>query len=158
MATLDQIRANRENAQLSTGPQSESGKEISSANHTSHGLTSRKIVLKTENQAEYDDLLAGINTEYTPTSTTEVELVYEIAGQAWRLRRADGVETRIFDEAGDDVLKVTAELDKVRRYRSSIEKAWHKAIEHLRKIQASRPNPAPAPEPAVTAKAEHAAK
>jgi len=152
MASLDQLRANRENAQLSTGPTSISGKDISSANHTIHGLSGRTIVLKSENQADYDALLDSIHTEYTPQTATEVELVIEIAGGSWRLRRADGVETRLFDQAGDDILLVTAELDKVRRYRTSIEKAWHKAIEQLRKIQAERiaatpSQPAPDPEP-----------
>lgn len=148
MASLDQLRANRENAQLSTGPTSLSGKDISSANHIIHGLSGRTIVLKSENQADYDVLLDSIHAEYSPQTATEIELVIEIAGGSWRLRRADGVETRLFDQAGDDILLVTAELDKVRRYRTSIEKAWHKAIEQLRKIQAERiARPAPDPEP-----------
>lgn len=141
MASIDQIRANHENALLSTGPRSAAGKQISALNRTTHGLAGRRIVLKSENQAEYDELLASLMAEYHPRSAMEEELVHEIAGNAWRLRRANRVEADLFDSADDDFHSVSSELDKIRRYRSAIERAWHKAIEQLRKVQASRPKP-----------------
>ncbi len=139
MASENQIRANRRNARLSTGPRTEAGMEASSSNHTKHGLTGRRVVLKSENQAEYDELLAALLQDYAPQSAIEVELVHEIANNSWRLRRADRVEAELFDLFEDDFLTVAGELDKIRRYRTAIEKAWHKAIDQLRKIQAARP-------------------
>jgi len=47
------------------------------------------------------------------------------------LRRADRLETEFFDSGKD-----FSELDKLRRYRTSIERAFHKAIDQLRKLQA----------------------
>jgi hypothetical protein len=48
-----QIEANRRNAQQSTGPRSEAGKRTSSLNALRHGLTSRMVVLPTEDLAAY---------------------------------------------------------------------------------------------------------
>ena len=135
MSTISQIEANRENAIRSTGPRSEAGKETSSRNSTRHGLTSRRGVLDSEDQPEFDQLLMELLQEYDPQTPTERELVDEIADQSWRLRRASKIETGLFNKAGDDFQAVSADLDKIRRYRTSIERAWHKAIEQIRKIQ-----------------------
>jgi hypothetical protein len=48
-----QIEANRRNAQQSTGPRTEAGKKTSSLNAPRHGLTSRVVVLPTEDFAAY---------------------------------------------------------------------------------------------------------
>ncbi len=146
MTSENQIRANRDNAQFSTGPRTETGKRCSSANHTTHGLTGRRVVLKSESQAGYDQLLETLRADFAPQSALEDELVHEIANNAWRLRRADRVEADLFDQAAEDFLAISAELDKLRRYRTAIEKAWHKAIDQLRKLQSGRP-PAEPPEP-----------
>jgi hypothetical protein len=53
MATPAQIIANQANAQRSTGPRTVEGKQASSANATSHGLTSRSTVLPGEDPEEY---------------------------------------------------------------------------------------------------------
>ena len=46
-------RANRANARLSTGPRTAAGKERSSQNALTHGLTSRSPVLATEDPAAF---------------------------------------------------------------------------------------------------------
>ena len=51
MTSQARIDANRRNAQLSTGPTSDSGKELSRRNALKHGLSGRGVVLP-EREAE----------------------------------------------------------------------------------------------------------
>jgi len=53
MATPAQILANQANAQRSTGPRTAQGKQASSANAKSHGLTSRSALIFGEDPQEY---------------------------------------------------------------------------------------------------------
>ena len=48
VSTESQIQANRENAQLSTGPKTEAGKAAAALNNTRHGLTGAFRILPTE--------------------------------------------------------------------------------------------------------------
>ena len=50
MTTLKQIEANRRNAQNSTGPRTEAGKERSSRNAVRHGLTAETVIEPLEAQ------------------------------------------------------------------------------------------------------------
>ena len=59
-------RANRANARLSTGPRTESGKQRSSQNALSHGLTARTAVLPTEDPEAYQRHLQQFLDEYAP--------------------------------------------------------------------------------------------
>ena len=44
MTSLQQIEANRRNAQNSTGPRTEAGKQRSSRNAVRHGLTAETVI------------------------------------------------------------------------------------------------------------------
>ncbi len=138
MLSAEKIAANRENATHSTGPVTETGKKISSQNRTSHGLTARRVVLQNEDQTEFDEMHAALFSDYAPQSQVEEELVQEIADASWRLRRVARLETELFD-SGENFIELSSSLDKLRRYRTSIERAFHKAIDQLRKIQGTRP-------------------
>jgi len=52
MSTKTQINANRQNAQKSTGPQTDEGKAVVSQNAVRHGLFTDPVI-KGENQADY---------------------------------------------------------------------------------------------------------
>ncbi|MBV8807686.1 MAG: hypothetical protein JO033_03345 [Acidobacteriaceae bacterium] len=54
MATDAQIPANKKNAQLSTGPTSQTGKAKSSLNAVKTGLTSRTVLLPSDDAALYE--------------------------------------------------------------------------------------------------------
>jgi len=54
MTTEARTVANRLNAQKSTGPQTPEGKAVVSQNALKHGLSARRDVIITENQAEFD--------------------------------------------------------------------------------------------------------
>src|SRR5271156_546688 len=90
-ATINQI-----NAQKSTGPRTEAGKQRSSLNALRHGLTARTAVLDSENQADYETHCRQFVDEYKPGTPTETQLVHELADTSWRLRRIPLLEADLF--------------------------------------------------------------
>jgi hypothetical protein len=49
-----QLRANNANAQLSTGPRTEEGKQVSRLNGLRHGLTGQVSIMTEDNRREHD--------------------------------------------------------------------------------------------------------
>jgi hypothetical protein len=139
MSTLAQHAANILNSRLSTGPKSAQGKTISSRNSQKHGLTASQVVIKGENIEEFEDLKRSLYKDHEPANTMEQLLVNEIAENYWRLMRARRLETEALDREFEGAFSGDSkELDKIRRYITSIERAWHKAITQLQKTQAIR--------------------
>jgi hypothetical protein len=97
MATRRQLEANRANAKRSTGPRSADGKAQSSKNSLAHGLTAQDIVIADEDPEEFERLRAGLQADFEPTSTIELELVERLAGLLWRLRRIPVLEGALLD-------------------------------------------------------------
>ena len=85
-------RANRANARLSAGPRTESGKQRSSQNALSHGLTARTAVLPTEDPEAHQRHVQQFLDENQPANATETQLVHEMADTAWRLNRIPFLE------------------------------------------------------------------
>jgi hypothetical protein len=90
--SLRRIESNRRNSQKSTGPKTATGKKRVSMNAIKHGFYSKWLLVQHqdggENQAEYDELYAGIVEDYQPVGWHEEDLVDKIAAWSWRLRRA----------------------------------------------------------------------
>jgi len=99
MATIKQIRANRSNAQKSTGPQSPQAKERVRFNALVHGLRAESIVIPGEDQAKFDQHLARLSAAWLPQDDMEKSLVEDIAVTQWKLARIDRNEARIHDPA-----------------------------------------------------------
>src|SRR5450631_2710403 len=106
MSSLKQIEANRGNALKSTGPTSPEGKERSRCNAVRHGLTAETVIAALEDAEDYQAFEAAVIADYDAESAVERELVLRLASVLWRLRRATGIETALFES-------VTAESDKV---------------------------------------------
>jgi hypothetical protein len=87
MASERQIRANRLNAQKSTGPRTNAGKAASSKNALRHGLTAQQVVLEGEDVAMFQALRDRFLREFQPAGAMEEFLVERLIGLAWRLRR-----------------------------------------------------------------------
>jgi hypothetical protein len=93
LATVSQrkLKANRENARKSTGPQTPRGKTFSRRNAIRHGLFVSHITdfeALQENPKEYDDLLNGLWEQYQPVGRAEEVEVERIAICCWRLKRS----------------------------------------------------------------------
>ena len=97
MSSLKQIAANRRNALKSTGPTTEEGKEHSRCNAVRHGLTAETVIADLEDAADYQAFEAAVIADYDAQTAVERELVLRLASVLWRLRRAIGIESRIFE-------------------------------------------------------------
>jgi hypothetical protein len=70
-----QLAANRANAQLSTGPTSPEGREKSSQNRTTHGLSGKFRLLGWEDAQQFKELVTSLYDEHKPTTDSERRLV-----------------------------------------------------------------------------------
>jgi hypothetical protein len=96
MTSLRQIESNRRNAQKSTGPITEEGKQRSSRNAVRHGLTTETVIQLLEDPDDYHAFEMAVTADYDPDSAVERELVLRLASLLWRLRRAISIETSLF--------------------------------------------------------------
>ena len=97
MSSLKQIEANRRNALKSTGPITPEGKERSRHNALRHGLTAETVIATLEDAEDYQAFEAAVIADYDAESAVERELVLRLASVLWRLRRATGIETALFE-------------------------------------------------------------
>ena len=82
------LAANRANAQKSTGPQTEAGKEASRRNSLRHGLTGAGVVIPGEDAEEVARESAALRAELAPDGTPTARLLADrVATLAVRLKR-----------------------------------------------------------------------
>ena len=180
MSTEAQIRANRENAQKSTGPRTAAGKAASSRNHLTHGLCAGQHLLDEDDTGEFLALYHDLFERHRPVGALEEALVMRIACHQWRLNRALLIDPQIHLEriseveaANPDVppeeLGAPADLVgpafmidcarsqsllKLTRYEAAIERSIERCLRQLDDYQKRRKDapaaPAPSPEAEIT--------
>ena len=149
MASPAQILANRNNAQRSSGPKTAEGKQASSRNAIRHGLTGAQIVIPGEDASAYEDLRKGVCASYNPANDAERLLVDQIAANAWRLMRAQRIETAFLTNLAEDscdpeaavaraFVDQPADLMRIQRYVVAASNAYYKAIAQLERHQKDR--------------------
>ncbi len=90
------LRANRLNAQKSTGPRTEEGKQRASLNATRHGLTAQVLTLTPEELKALQLLITDFEKQYAPANTQEKHLVHMLAQLQYRLHRIMATEHNLF--------------------------------------------------------------
>ena len=146
--TIDRAVINRANAQHSTGPRTEAGKQRSSLNALRHGLTAASPVLPSEDPAAYESHRRQFMDEYQPATPTETQLVQELIDTSWRLNRIPVLESDLLARAANppneearidfdivDAHRLIANLN-VQGHRLS--RQFQKALDKLREIQTDR--------------------
>jgi hypothetical protein len=96
LSTPAQIAANRKNAQLSTGPTSETGKSKSFLNAVKTGLTGRIVLLPSDEAVAYEAHVQEFMKRLAPATDEERNLVQSLANTEWRLLRIPALETGIY--------------------------------------------------------------
>lgn len=115
MATKKQLKANRKNAQKSTGPRTQQGMEIASQNSLKHGLRAQKNVIPTESQEEFDLHSEQMLTSLSPVGPIEAFFAKRFITLSWRLIRADNIQnttinTMNADAASDPLARLKKSL------------------------------------------------
>ena len=129
--------ANRANAQHSTGPTSAAGRLASSRNSLQHGLASGQVIIPGEDPSRFEALLKDLIAEHQPATATEELLVQEMAQSFWLTQRALRLQNDCFTENGVDEKRLALFL----RYQTTHERAFHKALTALLKVQKERTRP-----------------
>jgi hypothetical protein len=129
--------ANRANALLSTGPRTAAGKQRSSQNALTHGLTSRSPVLATEDPAAYQLHCRQFLDEYQPATPTETQLTQELADAAWRLNRIPLLEAELLSQAPSPQTLIP-QLATLGMHSQRLSRQFQKTLDMLREIQADR--------------------
>lgn len=125
--------ANRANAQLSTGPRTLTGKEISKLNAVRHGLTGGPILLPTEDADRYTALVERFRSDHQPVSERERELVQMMIDTQWRLNRIPRLESAIFALGQMRYADLFPEIEPASLRREVIE--LHTTREHAKELR-----------------------
>jgi hypothetical protein len=96
MATEAQINANRLNAQKSTGPVTEKGKNRSRLNGARHNLTGQAFLMTDEDRQAYDRFSDPYIAALKPANPVELQLAHLLAQDNHRLNRIHAIEENTF--------------------------------------------------------------
>lgn len=152
MTTTAQIAANQANAQKSTGPKSPEGKDKVSRNATRHGLTSTKLILTPEEQAEYDQITLELASLYNPQSSVEWMYLRRAVDFQWRLDGCVVIEQAFMTECANRLMqenegithqdamgliflddRFAPRLNLYMRYHGQLDRGYRRAIADLEK-------------------------
>ena len=92
------IKANRRNAQRSTGPRTAAGKNNVRKNALQHGLTAEKLVVVGEDAAEFQAMADAHHADIQPRNSIEVELCKTFTLAAWRRQRCIETEAAMTNQ------------------------------------------------------------
>jgi hypothetical protein len=151
MATIQQIQANRLNAQKSTGPRSPEGKAVSRFNAAKTGIDAKSQIIPGEDPVELQDLIEEYRERWQP-STPEQRLLVDILVQdEWLLRRFRRIDAEIFEceiqdawtpkkdcPAGQAFGRGADTFSRLQRRIDSTERSYHRALKELQRLESER--------------------
>ena len=137
---IQRTAINRANAQHSTGPRSEAGKQRSALNALTHGLTASTAVLPSEDPAAFEQHHRQFENEYRPATPTETQLVHELADTSWRLNRIPLLEAGLLSPAPspETPAPAVAALATLGLHGHRLSRQFQKTLNLLRELQAER--------------------
>jgi hypothetical protein len=159
MISDKQLEANRRNAQHSTGPKTEEGRNRSSMNALRHGLTGQVTAMTEEDRTAHDKFSKALIQDLDPRGAMEIQLALRIATDSWRLNRISAIEDNLFanglyehggqanlDNTQIDAALTTArvftmeskQLQLLTLYEQRLNRAVQKNLALLQSIQAAR--------------------
>jgi hypothetical protein len=141
--------ASRKNGAKSRGPKTPEGRARSAQNALKHGLRAQKyVVLPQEDAAEFEALETAILAELAPVGALQTLLARRIAVAAWRLERADRLETEVLEVrshegANPGVALIrdgngTRSFETLLRYRGAAMAEFWRALRTLKALQAEQ--------------------
>ncbi|MDN3508973.1 MAG: hypothetical protein P0S93_02960 [Candidatus Neptunochlamydia sp.] len=149
MATHKQVKANRLNAQHSTGPKTNKGKITVAQNALKHGIFSKQLVLEDESKEEFEKVKEEFYEQFRPEGFLEVLFWERALSAIWRLSRIGRIESLIVADSGNPPFKegkisdafggyAGGQLALMSRYEITLEKILFKSLNELRFLQEMR--------------------
>ena len=117
----------------STGPRTPAGRDRSSQNARTHGLsslTSVFVLLPGEDPKEWVELVDDLTSEFHPASRTERILVNDMAQSHWLTQRAINLQTSHIEDPKAFALYL--------RYQTTHHRAYYRALKQLLALQKAR--------------------
>ena len=159
-ASEAQIRANRANSALSTGPKTPLGKETSRANALKHGLTGAGVALTNEDAAEVERMYSAFEADFRPSDEMGRLLIRRMATCGVRMERAVLQETAALSERvlaaeaeaeanGEDPAEAgrramfdpSKEACLARKYEAAAERGFFRALKEFRQLERAAKGP-----------------
>jgi len=134
--TEAKLRANRKNAQNSTGPKTERGKRNASRNAVKHGIFSSVVISDSEDEKLYNNLVTELCNEYAPVGAREQMALEKAIVCLWRERRAMKYETQ--QSHSREQAGLRQQLGSTIQYEAQLRKAYKEAVQELDRLQAAR--------------------
>ncbi len=140
-------RANRENAEESTGPRTPAGREASSKNAVKHGLFAEDLAqhLSEEQMERYQGFVEGIVKDLHPAGDLELHLAQRIADIQFRLEMLRTAEFKIYMGAAIPsptmegcLLKTKNPMGLASLYDQRFQRSFSKTLEEFRHAQQLR--------------------
>ena len=131
----ERLAANAANAQHSTGPRTPEGKARSSQNARTHGLTARDLVIAPDELEEFEELRNDYQASVQPQDAIQQSEFELLVGAAWNLRRIRRMEVRACSDTTLKAEQLEKELDRLVRYKTCIERTFHRSLKELKVLQ-----------------------
>jgi hypothetical protein len=152
MSSPAQITANRANAQLSTGPTTEAGKQTVGKNSLVHGLSGKVHAALPGEEEAFTEYSRALVEALAPFGPDEVDLAEAIAADRWRLKRARKMENALFfqieAEQSEELAPAAAQaqawidpakgLQRIALYAHRLQRAVEKNTAKLESLQSDR--------------------
>ncbi len=158
MSTSAQQQANKQNAQRSTGPRTDEGKQRSSQNALKHGLCAKNPLIRGEDPDDFYRHGAQLEFQLRPANPVEEDLVEQIIDITWRLKRFARIESGVINEFYDTTAEQLANqgkdedligkalahhnrldaLSRLSRYEGQLSRRYHSAMKELREARKQR--------------------
>src|SRR6266436_6818446 len=131
----ERLTANAANAQHSTGPRTPEGQARSSQNARTHGLTARDLVITPNEREEFEQLRTDYQASVQPQDGIQQSLFEELVGAAWNLRRIRRMEVRACSDLTLSADQLEKDLNRLVRYKTCIERTFHRSLKELKALQ-----------------------
>lgn len=126
------------------GPRTARGRARVAMNALTHGISSTRLVVPGESDAEWEAHRRAIMEALAPAGALELALAERTAAALWRLRRVIAYETAAIAErqhlgaASARLLPHPDEIDKIIRYEAHLVRQLYQAQHELEALRAAR--------------------
>ena len=129
------LAANAANAQHSTGPRTPEGRARSSQNARTHGLTARDVIVEPHEREEFEQFLNRYQTDVAPQDAIQLSVFDDLVAAAWDLRRIRRMQVRACSDTTRTAEQLEKDLDRLYRYKTCIERTFHRSLKELKALQ-----------------------